>query len=204
MGIPCIVGSVVGVYLQENGPEVPEEGTWACLCHMPIVGDYHCWVRDDSELPALVLFLIRISQRTANSITLTLHRILSLPDPVMDNLDPSSTHNDLTRSMQHLSKILTDSWKRWKSEYLLELHDMHCHFKPVKGVNSGISVSDVIVVYDENLLRGFWTLGTVEELMVGADGIVQRSRPRHEIVTPSQSRGLFNGSINWNYAVRRV
>ena len=46
---------------------------------------------------------------------------------------------------------------------------MHCHFKPVKGVNSGISVGDIVFVHDEILPRGLWRLGTLEELMVGAD-----------------------------------
>lgn len=103
------------------------------------------------------------------------HRVLSLPDPASqeDTLDCTATRDDLTRRMRHLSKVLADFWKRWRSEYLLELRDMHRHFRPAKGVTSGISVGDIVVIHDENLPRGLWRLGKVEELMTGTDGNVR-------------------------------
>ena len=53
---------------------------------------------------------------------------------------------------------------------------MHRHFKPAKGVDSSLSVGDIVVIHDENLPRGLWKLGTVEELMVGADGNVRSAK----------------------------
>lgn len=103
------------------------------------------------------------------------HRVLSLPDPDDAGEDPdyNTTHEGLTRRMRHLSKILADFWKRWRSEYLLELRDMHRHFKRAKGVDASIGVGDVVVIHDENLPRGLWRLGRVKELISGADGHVR-------------------------------
>ena len=53
---------------------------------------------------------------------------------------------------------------------------MHRHFKSSKGVDSDITLGDVVVIHDENLPRGLWKLGTVEELMVGADGNVRSAK----------------------------
>ena len=50
---------------------------------------------------------------------------------------------------------------------------MHRHFRPARGEDFGISDGDIVVVHDENLPRGLWRLGKVEELMVGADGNVR-------------------------------
>ena len=115
------------------------------------------------------------------------HRVLSLPDPAIgeDAPDCTATCCNLTRQIQHLSKILTDFWKRWRSEYLLELRDMHHHSRSARGVNYEISVGNIVVVHDENLPRGLWRLGKVEELIVGADGNVRCARVR--ISSPNRS-----------------
>lgn len=122
------------------------------------------------------------------------HRVLSLVSGKGGTQDCSATRNDLTRRMQYLSKILTDFWKRWQSEYLLELRDMHRHFRTARGVDSDICIGDVVIIHDENLPRGLWRLGTVEELMIGADSnvrsavvrITSRSRGPHSIKRPIQ------------------
>ena len=36
-----------------------------------------------------------------------------------------------------------------------------------------MNIGDVVIVHDENLPRGLWRLGKVEELMVGTDGNVR-------------------------------
>lgn len=52
-------------------------------------------------------------------------RVLSLPDPlatlIEDNYDPKVANSDLARRVRHLSKILMDFWRRWRTKYLLEL-----------------------------------------------------------------------------------
>ena len=62
---------------------------------------------------------------------------------------------------------------------------MHHHSRPARGVNYEISVGNIVVVHDENLPRGLWRLGKVEELIVGADGNVRFARVR--ISSPNRS-----------------
>lgn len=116
--------------------------------------------------------------------------MISLPDPASwdDALNCTTTRNDCTRRMQHLSKILTNFWKRWRLECLVELRDMHRHFRSTKGVSSRISVGDVVVIHDENLSRGLWRSGKVEDLMAGADGNVCSAKVK---VAPQGSQCLL-------------
>ena len=105
------------------------------------------------------------------------HRILSLPDPKIvietSHQDISTSRKDITRRMRHLSKILADFWRRWRTEYLLELREAHRYLGNKGGVKHSVNVGDVVVVHDENLPRGLWRLGRVEELMTGTDGKVR-------------------------------
>ena len=72
----------------------------------------------------------------------------------------------------HLSKVLADFWRRWHTEYLLELREAlrHHHMSDVTDIP--ITVGDIVIIHDENLPRGLWKLGRVEKLMVGTDGKV--------------------------------
>ena len=127
------------------------------------------------------------------------HRVLSLPDPVVDGEEAiqSTSRHDVTR---RVSKILTDFWRRWRTEYLLELRDAHRHFKLAKGADRSISVGDVVVIHDENLPRGLWRLGKVEELMIGGDGNVRCAVVR--IASRGHSSiGQSSDYTHWNCAV---
>ena len=94
------------------------------------------------------------------------HRILSLPDQTLakdeDHYDTSVSGGDLTRRMKHLTKILTDFWKRWRSEYLLELREAHRYANRQKGVDNPINVCDIVIVHDDALPRGLWKLGRLK------------------------------------------
>ena len=50
---------------------------------------------------------------------------------------------------------------------------MHRHVCTPRGVGHCINVGDVVTVHDENLPRGLWRLGRVEELINGANGKVR-------------------------------
>ena len=94
------------------------------------------------------------------------YRVLSLPDTVVttdeDKLLGKPTRADLTRRMQHLKKkTVDDFWRRWRSEYLLELRESHRH----PG-----QTGDIVIVHDEAHPRGLWKLGKDEKLITGADG----------------------------------
>ena len=57
------------------------------------------------------------------------HRVLSLPSntEVLDEeqFELPITHDELTCRMKHLAKSVGDFWRRWRSEYLIELRDAH-------------------------------------------------------------------------------
>ena len=117
-----------------------------------------------------------IEEPLTPSHLLTGHRILNLPDPLTDggsDFEDEVTREDLTRRMKHLSKVINDFWRRWRSEYLLELREAHRYLRTPKGSANPIAVGDIVIVHDENQPRGLWKLGKIEELIQGADGNVR-------------------------------
>lgn len=128
-------------------------------------------------------------------------RVLSLPDVSIthdyDNYTPRVSKGDLTRRMRHLNKVLTDFWSRWRTEYLLELREAHRFYPHQKGIDSRICVGDVVLVHDENLPRGLWRLGRVEQLMVGTDGNVRGAAVR--VVSKGQNVTIVNRPIQRLY-----
>ena len=92
-------------------------------------------------------------------------RLLSLPDHSItgDLSDPdfelSST--DPKKTAKHLCNVMNHFWRRWKNEYLMELHDSHR--RSAKSTKpTPIAVGDIVVVHDEERPRGFWRLARVE------------------------------------------
>ena len=102
------------------------------------------------------------------------YRVLSLPDAVAttdeDEYLGKPTCADLTRRMRHLNKTVNDFWRRWRSEYLLELRESHRHPGPAKGVVRKIATGDIVIIHDDAHPRGLWKLGKVEKLITGSDG----------------------------------
>jgi len=70
---------------------------------------------------------------------------------------------------RHLNRTLNCFWKRWKHEYLVELHDYHCYHQGIPNTVS-VSVGDVVVIHSDDQPRGFWKRGRVEETLNGPDG----------------------------------
>ena len=137
-------------------------------------------------------------------------RVLTLADPAaVDEFDPSAEHtrDDLTRRMKHLSQTVGDFWKRWRSEYLLELRHAHRWFQTPRGNSHPIAIGDVVIVHDENRPRGLWKLGQVQSLIPSTDGrtrgaIVRiRSGERHsnlrrpiQLLYPLEVKGNVDSS----------
>ena len=98
-------------------------------------------------------------------------RVLSLPNTVSycdedDEVDLS--HEGLEWRLKHLNKTLDHFWKRWKSEYFIQLRECHRYSKGTDTPDK-IRSGDIVVVHDEHHPRGFWKLAKVENLIKGSD-----------------------------------
>ena len=105
-------------------------------------------------------------------------RVLNLPDNLGYILDSDDDEfvidaNQLDRRVKHLSNILNQFSKRWRTEYLMELRESHRQTNPGGSSQPAIEVGDVVVVHDESLPRGPWKLGKVQEIIAGRDGKIR-------------------------------
>ena len=110
-------------------------------------------------------------------------RILNLPDNLGYLLDPGDEEftvdpTQLRKRAKYLSNTLNHFWRRWRNEYLVELRESHRQSNHNSPTQPSIATGDVVVVHDENLPRGFWKLGRVEEVIAGRDGRVRGAAVR--------------------------
>ena len=107
-------------------------------------------------------------------------RILNLPDNLDYVCDLSDSEftlntNHATKRVKHLNHVLNHFWKRWRTEYLSSLREVHAHIsrRSPGDSNSQISVGEIVIVKDEHLPRGLWKLGIVQEVLKGRDGLMR-------------------------------
>ena len=126
--------------------------------------------------PLTYVYSDDITEPLTPSHLLVGYRILTLPyDTVFQDVDEEYTPENLTRKAAHLAKTLTNFWKRWTQEYLLELREFHCTGQKEES-SSSLQTGEVVTVYDEDHPRGLWRLGRIEELIPGADGKIRGVR----------------------------
>ena len=58
--------------------------------------------------------------------------------------------------MKHLAKSVGDFWRRWRSEYLIELRDAHRQARESKGHKGPISVNDMCMMRTVHEVFGGW------------------------------------------------
>ena len=68
--------------------------------------------------------------------------------------------------------MLNHFWKRWRTEYLNNLREVHAHIsrRHPADSKSQISVGEIVIIKDDHQPRGLWKLGIVQELMKGQNG----------------------------------
>lgn len=104
--------------------------------------------------------------------------VVNLPEDVQIDVSEEEddtfeiTPNDLSKRTQYMDRMLTHFWKRWKSEYLLELRQSHSRKLKASGQQT-ISEGDIVIVEVERVRRPFWKLGIVEQVIPGRDGHVR-------------------------------
>ena len=70
------------------------------------------------------------------------------------------------KRFHYLSKVRDHFWNRWRREYLTDLREYH-RGKCESQVRT-VSIGDVVIVFEENVTRGLWKIGKVEEVIRGS------------------------------------
>ena len=108
---------------------------------------------------------------------LTGYRLLSLPPcNYPEDFDYNSTIQEVsfTKRMAYFDNLLNHFWKRWQSEYLIELRECHRYQLSKYGSNPiPPSVGDIVLIHDQDRPRGQWRLAIVQEILSGSDGHVR-------------------------------
>ena len=87
-------------------------------------------------------------------------RILSLPDNLDYLCDPDDDEftlntNQVTSRDRHLNNLLNHFWKRWRTQYLSCLREVHARLpSKTQGDRDVIAAGDVVIVKDEHLPWG--------------------------------------------------
>ena len=80
--------------------------------------------------------------------------------------------------------------KRWSTEYLRALREKH-NLKH-HGKQSTLLVGEVVIIASDERNRGKWTLGIVEELFPGRDGVIRAAKVK-------TSNGHLERAVNHLY-----
>lgn len=86
--------------------------------------------------------------------------------PVLSLFD---TEQDLRTRWYLCQKIYNDIWKRWRLEYLTQLSVRSKWNKEQEN----IKINDLVVIHEDNVPAGRWSLGRVVNLHPGFDGLVR-------------------------------
>nr|XP_058973923.1 uncharacterized protein LOC131800242 [Pocillopora verrucosa] len=134
--------------------------TWTELCEVVLDVEIAlnnrplCYVEDDIQLPVL----------TPNSLL-----VPRLNQP--QELKPHHLREfDQHRRAKYLRRCKQGLWTRWTTEYLRRLRERH--WMKHKGQTTPLAKGEVVIIKDEERNRNKWTIGFVEDLISGRDGIV--------------------------------
>ena len=106
--------------------------------------------------------------------------LTSYPEPTLENI-PS---NRLSR-WQHVEQLRQHLWRRWIQEYLHQWQQRSKWFTEENQPKLG----EIVVLQEENLPPLSWSLGLIEQLHPGEDGIVR-------VVSVRTSKGFYKRPIS--------
>ena len=131
-------------------------------------------VSGDLEEPLTPIHLINGKRLTNLPDELCFHRIeeefTTISLPVL-----------LNKRMRHLQLTLDRFWKRWREEYLLSLRERYQYKNQRRADQRKISEGDIVIIHEDQTVRGFWRLGKIRELITGWMG-----RPEELLLIQSQ------------------
>lgn len=108
-------------------------------------------------------------------------RLLSLPEPddrEREDGDWEPSSNAIAKRQRHLAVLLNHFWRRWRTEYLLELRESHRDRNSETTNQEPVKIGDIVIVHDEGRSRGLWRVGRIECLIQGKDSQVRGAKVR--------------------------
>jgi hypothetical protein len=82
----------------------------------------------------------------------------------------------LRKRARFLSRCKDAVWRRWSTEYIRGLRERHNQKNGTKKLK--LSKGDVVIIKSDERNRANWSLGIVDELYAGRDGVVRAVRLR--------------------------
>ena len=123
--------------------------------------------------------------------TLTPNSLQFVGTTVLPELEPHNEKNrDLRKRARYLKKCKDHMWKRWSTEYLRALREKH-NLKH-HGKQSTLLAGEVVIIASDERNRGKWTLGIVEKLFPGRDGVIRAAKVK-------TSNGHLERAVNHLY-----
>ena len=131
--------------------------------------------------PLTYLYADELEEALTPSHLLLGRRLLTLPEVSPDeeqDKDFDEREDVARRRERYLSRVLNHYWKRWKTEYLVDLREYH-KLETKRNNVPEISEGDIVTIEDENRRnRSTWRLGKVEEVKRGQDNVIRGARIR--------------------------
>lgn len=113
------------------------------------------------------------------------HYLIGRPLIDMPESDLSSVPANRLSTWQHISKVRQDFWTRWNLEYLNELQIRHKWKKNGEKIDLGT----IVLIKEKGLPCKQWTLGKVERVHPGQDGVTRA-------VTIKTATGTLKRAVN--------
>ncbi|XP_067941083.1 uncharacterized protein [Watersipora subatra] len=103
------------------------------------------------------------------NMLLTMKSDVTLPPP--GSFDESDMYSRKRwRAVQHIANVF---WKRWKTEYLSQLHSRQ---KWVHKTTNNIAVGDIVLIKDDQTTRNVWLKGRVSDCYTSQDGQIRSAK----------------------------
>ena len=122
--------------------------------------DELCYLEDDIQLPVLTFNTLVYGEDMYN---------------LGDDID--SVNGDLRKRTKYIRRCKNNAWRRWKNEYLKSLSENH-NMQSKKQKLLLLSTGDVVIMEGPERNRNHWTIGIVDILIIGIDGVTRAAKVR--------------------------
>ncbi len=129
--------------------------------------------------PLTYLYPDELEQPLTPAHLLNGRRLIVLPEYIeLEDTDFNDTADTFRKRDRYLSRLLQHYWRRWKSEYLVDLREHH-KMNKAKSTVPVIKEGDIVTVEDENRRnRTCWRLGKIESVLHGRDDVARGAKVR--------------------------